>query len=190
MMKKNGDIIAEPAEDYESLRKQYIALRTLANSKSRQVTHWRNQCGIETRETLLANSANVNAERDTNQMLTDSLLAAEQDRDELKAENEALRKDSACVDDLSALVRQLVHRLRKAAPDSDLPEKAMDYLKRKSLQGSPLRSDRDEKIELAAQAIYESWADHPEYVPWVSSGNSLKQDEARRLARESLSKEP
>ena len=42
-------------------------------------------------------------------------------------------------DDLSALVQRLARALRKAAPDNDLPEKAMDYLRRKNLQGSPLR---------------------------------------------------
>lgn len=45
----------------------------------------------------------------------------------------------ATVGDLSALVRRLVQTLTKAAPDNDLPAKAMDYLKRKGLQGSPLR---------------------------------------------------
>ncbi|WP_286974943.1 hypothetical protein [Pseudomonas sp.] len=44
------------------------------------------------------------------------------------------------VGDLSMLVRQLVHALRKAAPDHALPAKAVDYLKRKGLQGSPMRS--------------------------------------------------
>ncbi len=85
------DITTEPSSDYETLRKQFLSLRTLANSKSRQASHWRNQCGIETRETLLANADNVNAERETNQMLTDSLLAAESERDQVKAENEALK---------------------------------------------------------------------------------------------------
>ena len=42
-------------------------------------------------------------------------------------------------DDLAALVRQLVRSLRKAAPQHALPDKAMDYLKREGLQGSPLR---------------------------------------------------
>lgn len=42
-------------------------------------------------------------------------------------------------DDLAALVRQLVRSLRKTAPDNDLADKALDYLKRKGLQGSPLR---------------------------------------------------
>jgi hypothetical protein len=46
----------------------------------------------------------------------------------------------ASMDDLSMLIRQLVHALRKAAPDNALAERAMDYLKRKGLQGSPLRA--------------------------------------------------
>ncbi|KFE50125.1 hypothetical protein [Pseudomonas syringae] len=117
--------------------------------------------------------------------------------DQLKAKCEGLREKVACVDDLSALVRQLVHRLRKAAPDNDLPGKAMDYLKRKGLQGSPLRSGSagvDPVIdtpnnaikwtaedEAGSKVVYEQWANLYEYVPWVEGGNSLKQDEARRL---------
>ena len=42
-------------------------------------------------------------------------------------------------DDLAALARQLVRSLRKADPQHALPDKAIDYLKRKGLQGSPLR---------------------------------------------------
>lgn len=108
---------------------------------------------------------------------------------ELKAENEALRSSSSCVEDLSALVRQLVHRLRKASPDNDLPEKALDYLRRKGLQGSPLRNERDKATEHEAQKIYESWSGQDGFVPWVVGGNSDKQDEARRLARAAMAKE-
>ena len=43
------------------------------------------------------------------------------------------------VEDLSALVQRLVRRLRKAAPDDDLADKAMDYLRRTGRLGSPLR---------------------------------------------------
>lgn len=46
---------------------------------------------------------------------------------------------SASVDDLAALVRKLSYALTKANPASTLPERAMDYLKRHGLQGSPLR---------------------------------------------------
>ena len=36
-------VTAEPAADYDALRKQFLALRTLANSNARMVSHWRNQ---------------------------------------------------------------------------------------------------------------------------------------------------
>jgi len=51
----------------------------------------------------------------------------------------ALEQSETIVDDLAQLVKQLVHQLRKAAPGNELSEKAMDYLKRKGLLGSPLR---------------------------------------------------
>lgn len=37
--------------------------------------------------------------------------------------------------------------------------------------------------EAVAKAIYEQWADRPGYVAWVDGGNSLKQNEARVIAR-------
>ena len=43
-------------------------------------------------------------------------------------------------DDLVSLVRRLARELRRAAPDHALPEKALDYLRRKGLQGSPFRA--------------------------------------------------
>jgi hypothetical protein len=42
-------------------------------------------------------------------------------------------------DDLAAWVRRLAQSLRKAAPDNELPSKALDYLNRKGLKSSPLR---------------------------------------------------
>lgn len=46
---------------------------------------------------------------------------------------------TATLDDLSMLIRQLAHSLKKARPDSELPDRAVDYLARHGLQGSPLR---------------------------------------------------
>ena len=43
------------------------------------------------------------------------------------------------VDDLSTLVMRLVRALRNAAPDNELPAKALDYLRRNGIAGSPLR---------------------------------------------------
>ena len=50
-----------------------------------------------------------------------------------------LEQEIAIVDDLAQLVKQLVRSLRKANPDNALPDKALDYLKRKELLGSPFR---------------------------------------------------
>ena len=43
------------------------------------------------------------------------------------------------VGDLALLVKQLAHALKKDRPNNVLPDRAMDYLKRKELLGSPLR---------------------------------------------------
>jgi len=42
-------------------------------------------------------------------------------------------------DELAMLVRRLASALQKAAPDSDLPKTAMDYLSIAGLAGSPMR---------------------------------------------------
>lgn len=59
------------------------------------------------------------------------------------------------VDDLAALVRRLAHALRKATPGHELPGRALDYLKRKGLQGTPLRSQlgREGKMKKATMAV-------------------------------------
>ena len=51
----------------------------------------------------------------------------------------ALEQSETIVDDLAQLVKRLVNQLLKAAPDNELSEKALDYLKLKKLCGSPLR---------------------------------------------------
>lgn len=45
------------------------------------------------------------------------------------------------VGELAMLVRQLVHSLRKAAPDNEISNRALDYLKRKGLSGNPMRAE-------------------------------------------------
>ena len=52
---------------------------------------------------------------------------------------EDYRKLERVTDDLAALVRRLAHALRESAPDNELPAKALGYLKREGLSGSPLR---------------------------------------------------
>jgi hypothetical protein len=57
-----------------------------------------------------------------------------------------VRELAGVVDDLSAMTKKLVHRLGKAAPNDDLAAQAMDYLKRKHLQGSPMRALVEERL--------------------------------------------
>lgn len=57
-----------------------------------------------------------------------------------KAMAAAPQAPAAPVDDLAQLVKQLVQALRKAAPNHVLPAKALDYLRRQDLLGSPLRA--------------------------------------------------
>lgn len=51
------------------------------------------------------------------------------------------REAPARVDDLTMLIRQLAHALKRANPNSQLPARAADYLRRKGLQGSPFREE-------------------------------------------------
>jgi hypothetical protein len=48
------------------------------------------------------------------------------------------------VDDLAQMVKQLARSLRKATPDNALPDKALDYLKRKGLTKINLSRKLDE----------------------------------------------
>lgn len=63
------------------------------------------------------------------------------------------------IDDLSALVRRLAQALCKASPDNDLPAKALDYLQRKGLQGSPLRSAPKPSDDVAKDALVKALKD-------------------------------
>lgn len=50
------------------------------------------------------------------------------------------------------------------------------------------RDPMQELIEAVAQAIYEQWKDQDGYEPWAACGNSLKQDDARQIARSAISR--
>jgi len=57
------------------------------------------------------------------------------------------------VGDLTILVKQLAHLLKKSSPDKALPDAAMDYLKRKDLLGSPLREVPNAELRCAADEL-------------------------------------
>lgn len=71
--------------------------------------------------------------------LLDRLESAERELMPDCADPQAQAVAPAEVEDLAALVRKLVHSLNIAKPGSDLAKRAVEYLRRKGLQGSPLR---------------------------------------------------
>lgn len=97
---------ATPHETYEGLRGQFMALRTLAASQEAIASNLSKQLRDQT-QTL----ADLEAERATNAQLTQALLAAEAERDQLKAENLRLHQDlgmwkgdgEACITNRDAL---------------------------------------------------------------------------------------
>ena len=89
------ELNAEPASDYETLRRQYLSLRLLTNSALARNRYLCRRDDRDMRAALSVNAANVSAERDTNAMLTDLLEKAEAERDALHAEVEALRAENA-----------------------------------------------------------------------------------------------
>ena len=80
------ELNAEPASDYETLRRQYLSLRLLTNSALARNRYLCRRDDRDMRAALSVNAANVSAERDTNAMLTDLLEKAEVERDKLRAE--------------------------------------------------------------------------------------------------------
>ena len=92
---KPEEITYPPHEDYDCLKKQYLALRSLANGRCRMASHWSSQCEKMTRDLLLTKGGIIDAERNTNAMLTDQLLQAEQERDGLAAKLAHLESLSA-----------------------------------------------------------------------------------------------
>lgn len=88
------ELNAEPASDYETLRRQYLSLRLLTNSALARNRYLCRRDDRDMRAALSVNAANVSAERDTNAMLTDLLEKAEAERDALHAEDEALRAEN------------------------------------------------------------------------------------------------
>ena len=68
---------AKASDTYEGLLKQFNAMKGWATSQQKQVKYYRDIDYKHSREMMMANSDNLNALRDENAQLTDSLLAAE-----------------------------------------------------------------------------------------------------------------
>lgn len=89
-------ITAEPANDYGTLRRQFNALKNVANSCVRTSSHWKRRSD-ELQEALNARDNlqwEVDSQLDANQQLTDLLEAAEGRIEQLEAEVRQLRQSA------------------------------------------------------------------------------------------------
>lgn len=75
----------EPSEDYATLRKQFLAMRTLCTSLEQQVTLWKRTSSDMTLELLKNNKSFLEDERKANEELTNLLEEAEAKIEELEA---------------------------------------------------------------------------------------------------------
>ena len=83
---------AKPADDYETLKKQFGALKTYAACQEKMRDHYRAAAEKLSKLDRSQSAEEIGAERSVNEQLTNDLLKTEDERDQLKAENEALRK--------------------------------------------------------------------------------------------------
>lgn len=118
-----------------------------------------------------------------NKMLRSNLAEVDRISDEIQQERDALRAKLA---ERDALLRDLL--MENISPRlAGCIEVALSASAEPS---APVERDEQAAVEEIAKLIYENWAGQPDYVPWVDSGNSLKQDEARRQARAALERMP
>jgi hypothetical protein len=105
-----------------------------------------------------------------NEYALDAIAADRAQRKQADAPASAQPADPR-VDDLAMLVRQLVHSLKKAKPDSNLAARAVDYLQRKSLAGSPLRTGeagaQPDQRESAAEGVMLSKGECDTALRWL-----------------------
>ncbi len=62
-------------------------------------------------------------------------------------------------------------------------QKVIEHWQEAAQEAPPAPSDL---VEPVARVIYDQWKNMTGWVPWVDGGNSHKQDDARRLARDAL----
>ncbi len=75
---------APPAEDYEGLRKQFLALKMLYASKAHQCQIYSKKLAEYDRESVIARNEALNSEREMNAQLTTELEKAEKRAEELE----------------------------------------------------------------------------------------------------------
>lgn len=94
------------------------------------------------RHRLRGTYSSVNIAALWNQHLRSVAWQASRTQPDTAVKDKCIAELELAVDDLAALVQRLVRAIHTANPSNTFADKAMDYLKRKGLQGNPLRADK------------------------------------------------
>ena len=78
---------AKPSPDYDNLKRQFFALKTLCESKMHQCQIYSQKLAEYDRESLISSKGEINSQREMNAILT-------QENEKLRAENEKLRQQA------------------------------------------------------------------------------------------------
>ena len=170
------ELNAEPASDYETLRRQYLSLRLLTNSALARNRYLCRRDDRDMRAALSVNAANVSAERDTNAMLTDLLEKAEAERDALHAEADALRVALLEIASANPAERGIEWAKSYASDGlkgagSELYARWLDTFKEaEALQAenAALRAKQGERQEAVVYAVHAKGAQVDHHCPLVS----------------------
>lgn len=84
---------AKPSENYDDLKKQFFALKTLCESKIKQCSNYSKKLAEYDRESLIARNEALESEKEMNAQLTEELAKANERVRELENELSQIKTD-------------------------------------------------------------------------------------------------
>jgi len=111
---------AKPADDYETLKKQFGALKTYAACQEKMRDHYRASAEKLSKLDRSQSAEEIGAERSVNEQLTNDLLKTEDERDQLRAEVAGLRTGYEAYERVNAELKAEVEGLRKLGPSKEI----------------------------------------------------------------------
>ena len=115
---------AKPSENYDDLKKQFFALKTLCESKIKQCSNYSKKLAEYDRESLIARNEALESEKEMNAQLTEELAKANERIEELERYNAGLanklHNKSLAIDKANERVRELEKELTLSTDQNDL----------------------------------------------------------------------
>lgn len=150
---------AKAADDYETLKKQFNALKTYAACQEKMRDHYRDAAEKLSKLDRSQSADEINAERSVNEQLTNDLLRAENERDKLKATVADYEMGlEAAKEEIARLKGEneglfAIANLRELLPDLDEALEDLEVHGQHGDQGYRKLKDWYRKVALACKAI-------------------------------------